>query len=113
MPPSVCKKLENVSIFLAQHQLYNTSGYEVNYGKCDITVLSNRSGVLETVASFGCVAGHDYHGDKHISFVSEVNMISSTSPPGIFFTWGEVHSVVSDLVCPTADRWHTRRSISG
>ncbi|BFY98041.1 hypothetical protein BsWGS_01081 [Bradybaena similaris] len=74
-PPHICNKLENESAFLTQNGLHNTSSYEVNYGKCDITVLSNRSGVLETVASFECVAGHDYQGDKHISFVSEWDMV--------------------------------------
>ncbi|BFY98042.1 hypothetical protein BsWGS_01082 [Bradybaena similaris] len=74
-PPHICNKLENESAFLNQNGLYNISGYEVEYRKCDITVLSNNSGVRETVASFRCVAGHDYHGNKHISFVSEWDMV--------------------------------------
>ncbi|CAG5119141.1 unnamed protein product [Candidula unifasciata] len=71
-PPHVCKKLENESTLLAQYDLHNTSDTKVEYGKCDISIVGNRSGVRETVASFGCMAGHDYHGSKHISFVSEV-----------------------------------------
>uniref|UniRef100_A0A0B6ZY51 Major facilitator superfamily (MFS) profile domain-containing protein n=1 Tax=Arion vulgaris TaxID=1028688 RepID=A0A0B6ZY51_9EUPU len=74
-PEHSCQKVENETSFLSKYELLNSSTYELHYGKCDITVTSNTSGVVETVATFGCLEGHDYKGYKHISFVAEWDLV--------------------------------------
>ncbi|XP_059151412.1 solute carrier family 22 member 6-A-like isoform X2 [Physella acuta] len=74
-PPHTCSHVTNVTSLLSSVGLDNTSDIEIIYGKCVIQLVQNVSGVIKSVAELGCVAGNDFKGGKHVSFIAEWDMV--------------------------------------
>lgn len=73
--PHTCAKLSNETDLIYRHGFENDSSASLQYNECSINLVTNQSGRIETVHSFSCLNGNDYDGQRHISFVSEWNLV--------------------------------------
>lgn len=65
----------NETQLLIKHGLHNDSSASVVYGKCDISVTSNRSGNVREITKFECKADRFFPGGKHQTLVSEWDLV--------------------------------------
>ena len=73
--PHTCAKLTNETEELVELGLDNDTTATFVYHQCSIDIVTNISGSVETLTSILCVNGNDYNGSRHISFVSEWDLV--------------------------------------
>ena len=74
-PPHQCATLVNETEILIQHGLEQDTTVQLSYQQCHIDLVTNKTGEIKITASLPCLNGNDYGAFKHISFVSDWDLV--------------------------------------